>query len=376
MGMPKKESLSLWRYICLWFREAFPVKKAWGVMEWTTAPTGVAVALISWFCRNSMSQDWKNVVDSMGNGFVPIATCVLYVAFRVMAAPYFVWKNSCQIRDEKISSLVEERDKAIRDGGPNSTPPTPEILATVEAVYHTVDMMWKNGEQMEYGQREVFAAKVRNQGTRSIYVEDIGFLDGQTKYLGKFHPYSSKDSIEARNILPGRSQIFSFFNDTIDTEQMVKMDGMYVVIGSGDEFVNRNADLKRVIRECEEESLQKRETEIKAVREAIGQLLLEGNQLLIFCREEDRIKINVPTFSGVPYAAEQKCIEWNARVVEILTTHFGESYANHYHLNFSAPEAQSTSSDLTRTLHARLTELLDLSKNEQRWPANLRPLKI
>ncbi len=78
-------------------------------MEWTTAPTGILVALVSWWFRSAMSEHWKNLVDALGNGFIPVAACVLYVAFRVVAAPYFVWLDSCKKRDAHIE---EEKTRA------------------------------------------------------------------------------------------------------------------------------------------------------------------------------------------------------------------------------------------------------------------------
>lgn len=123
-------------------------------------------------------------------------------------------------------------------------PATAEILAVVEPHYHEATIWSKEKGSIV---QEVFAAKVRNQGARSIYVDVIGFTAGEVRYPGLFSPYSSKSHDEASEILPGRSQIFSFFGVKLEESDLPKLDGMYLITGTGHEFISKNVKLDRLV---------------------------------------------------------------------------------------------------------------------------------
>jgi hypothetical protein len=125
-----------------------------------------------------------------------------------------------------------------------------QIYASVEPHYHEVTI-WSKDQGSH--KKEVFSAKVRNQGIRSIFVDEIGFVCGERKYLGVFTPYSSKTHGEASEIPPGHSQVFSFFGVKIEETDVPKIDGMYLVTGSGNLFVNTSDSLERLIKQFQNE---------------------------------------------------------------------------------------------------------------------------
>lgn len=151
-----------------------------------------------------------------------------------------LWFDFVRSHPERLAYTADTLFRPIID----IAPPTPEFLATVEPYYHEVDM-WsqKKGHRRE----EVFAAKVRNQGTRPIYVDVIGFTAGPKKYPGLFSPYSSKSRDDAFEIPAGRVQVFSCFGVKIEEEDLPKLDGLYLVTGAGHEFTNSNLNLQRLI---------------------------------------------------------------------------------------------------------------------------------
>lgn len=131
---------------------------------------------------------------------------------------------------------------------------TSEVRATVEPYWHEATV-WSQSSGHE--RKEVFAAKVRNQGVRPIYVDSIGFIVGTKKYPGLFAPWSAKPHDEACEVLPGRYQVFSFFQVKMESEDIPLMSGMYLVTGSGQTFENRGADLVRLIDQFQRELTQR-----------------------------------------------------------------------------------------------------------------------
>jgi hypothetical protein len=156
-----------------------------------------------------------------------------------------VWFDFVQTHPER---LTYSSDSLLRPS-PEVVSPTPDILATIEPYYHEVGVWSAKGHRQE----EVFAAKVRNQGIRPIYVDIIGFTAGTKKYPGLFSPYSAKNHDDASEILPGRTQVFSCFGVKLEEEDLPRLDGMYLVTGSGHEFVNKNLNLERLIRDWQNE---------------------------------------------------------------------------------------------------------------------------
>lgn len=157
-----------------------------------------------------------------------------------------VWFDFVKSHPER---LTYSSDSLFRPN-PGVASPTPEILATVEPYYHEV-VVWskEKGDQ----RKEVFSAKVRNQGTRAIYVDIIGVTAGTRKYPGLFSSYSAKNQDEASEILPGRTQVFTCFGVKIEEYDIPKLDGMYLVTGTGHEFINRELNLGRLIQEWQNE---------------------------------------------------------------------------------------------------------------------------
>ena len=157
-----------------------------------------------------------------------------------------VWFDSVKAHPERLSCTI---DSLFRPN-PESVPSTPEVQVKVEPHYHECGVLEKDKSGvLTTVEREVFAAKVRNQGSRSVYVEVIGFTCGEKRYPGLFSPWSSKDNDEACELSAGRSQVFSFFGVKLEEEDIPKFDGMYVLLGSGQEFVNRNVNLERLLGE-------------------------------------------------------------------------------------------------------------------------------
>lgn len=157
-----------------------------------------------------------------------------------------VWFDFVKSHPER---LAYSSDSLFRQS-PESASPTPDILATVEPYYHEVGV-WS--EEKGHRQEEVFSAKVRNQGTRSIYVDTIGFTAGPRKYPGLFYPYSAKNHDDASEILSGRTQVFSCAGVEIEADDLQKLDGMYLVTGTGHEFVNKDLNLERLINDWQNE---------------------------------------------------------------------------------------------------------------------------
>jgi hypothetical protein len=122
-----------------------------------------------------------------------------------------------------------------------------DVQGWVEPCYYEATI-W-SGQGITQIQKEVFGAKVRNKGQRTLFVEDIGFTVGNQRYPGLFSPYSPKPDGLAREIAPGHSQIFNFFKVKLPTESIQLLDGMYLTTGSGHTFENRVDSLARVIRE-------------------------------------------------------------------------------------------------------------------------------
>lgn len=161
-----------------------------------------------------------------------------------------VWFDFVESHPER---LTYSSDSLFRQT-PGLVSPTPDIHATVEPYYHEVGLWSKD---KGHRQEEVFAAKVRNQGIRSIYVDIIGFTVGPKKYAGLFSPYSSKNHDDASEILPGRAQVFSCFGVKIEEGDLPKLDGMYLVTGTGHEFVNKDLNLERLINDWQNEKAQR-----------------------------------------------------------------------------------------------------------------------
>jgi hypothetical protein len=161
-----------------------------------------------------------------------------------------VWFNFVKSHPERLSYSSESLFRIT----PEVKEPTPDVLAMVEPFYHTVTTFRNNAE---FKKEEMFAAKVRNQGVRAIYIDTIGFTIGEQKYPGLFSPYSGKDHLEAKEISVGRFQVFSLFGLTIDKDPSL-LDGMYVITGSGHEFVNKDLDLRRFIEEWRKQAEDKR----------------------------------------------------------------------------------------------------------------------
>lgn len=117
-------------------------------------------------------------------------------------------------------------------------------IGFVEPHYHEVEV-YDVAKGIET--KEVFAAKVRNQGTVPFVVEEIGFTCGDRKWKGTFIPYSRKEIEDAIEIGPGRSQIFSFFGVKIEDSDIARIDGMYLLTGAGACFTNKSSPLSRLI---------------------------------------------------------------------------------------------------------------------------------
>jgi hypothetical protein len=130
---------------------------------------------------------------------------------------------------------------------------TPEVFVKVEPHYHVCGTMRKDKSGTLVAEdREVFAAMVRNQGSRTAFVEVIGLTCGEKRYPGLFSPWTSKETDEARELPPGKSQIFSCFGVKMPEEDLSKLDGMYVQIGSGQEFINK-VNMERLVEEWRRE---------------------------------------------------------------------------------------------------------------------------
>lgn len=158
-----------------------------------------------------------------------------------------IWFEFVKAHPERIGNSPDTLFK------PTSIPTTatPEFKATVEPIWHE-NNIWS--KERGHERKEVFAAKVRNQGTRPIYVDVIGFTAGSKRYPGLFSPWSSKDTEEAAEVASGHPQIFSFFGVNLDIEDIPKLDGMYLVTGAGDLFDSRPLGLQRLINEFVAES--------------------------------------------------------------------------------------------------------------------------
>jgi hypothetical protein len=161
-----------------------------------------------------------------------------------------IWFEFVATHPERIGNSAD----ALFRSFVSSPEPNPEVRATVEPFWHETTV-WS--EEGGHERKEVFAAKVRNQGVRPIYVDSIGFMVGEKKYPGLFAPWSAKPHDEASEVPPGRPQIFSFFEVKMESEDVPLIDGMYLVTGAGHTFENRGADLGRLIDEFQRESAQR-----------------------------------------------------------------------------------------------------------------------
>jgi hypothetical protein len=120
----------------------------------------------------------------------------------------------------------------------------PFISAKVEPIYREGTFLLPGGR---HERKEAFAAKVRNTGRNPIYVDEIGFTAGEREYKGLFHPWGvSSKTEDVMLVKPGDSQIFSHFGTNMDTDDLPKLDGMYLVLGTGHKFINK-ASLARFI---------------------------------------------------------------------------------------------------------------------------------
>jgi hypothetical protein len=139
--------------------------------------------------------------------------------------------------------LAPADDSLLRHLGPRVTS-TAEVCATVEPHYEMA-RVWSRprGEH----DKEVLYARVRNRGSRDIFVEVIGFTAGERRLPGLFSPRSAKDDAnEARQIAAGASQLFSFYGVTMDSDDITRIDGMFVILGTGEQFVNKQTSMDRV----------------------------------------------------------------------------------------------------------------------------------
>ncbi|MEK7949559.1 HNH endonuclease signature motif containing protein [Luteolibacter soli] len=157
-----------------------------------------------------------------------------------------IWFQFVAAHPERIGNSSEALFRSLKSSQESTT----EVRAIVEP-YWRETMVWskEGGSRME----EIFTAKVRNQGAQPIYVDSIGFTVGERKYPGRFAPRSTKSHDESREVLPGRFQIFSFFEVKMESEDVPLIDGMYLVTGAGRTFENRGIDLRRLIEQFQDE---------------------------------------------------------------------------------------------------------------------------
>jgi HNH endonuclease len=155
-----------------------------------------------------------------------------------------IWFEFVRSHPERLSNSFD----SLFRRQPELAASNQDIMVRVEPFYQEATILTPGkGEQ----RKEVFFAKVRNQGGRSIFKDTMGFTVGDKRYPGLFSPYGSgRDDDE---IPSGKSQVFSFYGVEIESEDIPKVDGMYIVTGSGQEFITRDIDLSRTIREWQEE---------------------------------------------------------------------------------------------------------------------------
>ena len=98
--------------------------------------------------------------------------------------------------------------------------------------------------------REVFGVKVRNKGSRSFYVDVIGFTIGDKRYPGLFSPFCDPKDDYEWEVRVGQSKEFRFYRATLpDSEDVRSIDGLYLVTGTGDIFVNKADSFERMIQD-------------------------------------------------------------------------------------------------------------------------------
>jgi hypothetical protein len=201
-----------------------------------------------------------------------------------------LWFDFVQRHPERINSSAET---FFRPPPKEEIAPS-DIVGSVEPHWYEASV-WskKNGHE----DKEVFGAKIRNKGLRSLFVDVIGFTADEKRFPGVFSPWSSKDHDAASDISPGHSQIFSFFGVKLEQEDIPKLDGMYLVTGSGHTFVNKQDSLARLI----EEFLHEKPDEppnvqfpIDGSESSVPQLSKEAKRLLIEASASGLVrKINV-----------------------------------------------------------------------------------
>jgi hypothetical protein len=118
-----------------------------------------------------------------------------------------------------------------------------EVQASVEPHYYEATLVSpEKGARKE----EVFGVKIRNKGSRDIFVDEIGFTCGDKRYKGLFSPYGGRFDSERNKVIAGDSQVYSFWQVEMEDDDVAKIDGLYLLTGSGDFFMNQHDCIERL----------------------------------------------------------------------------------------------------------------------------------
>jgi hypothetical protein len=152
-----------------------------------------------------------------------------------------VWFEFVENHPERLSTSADSFFRPVKqDKG------EPVISGWVEPFYEEATI-WTRDRGNET--KEVFHARVRNRGSNTLFVETIGFTAGEKRYPGIFSRWSSERKGFEQEVLAGQSAVFMFFGFRDENQAFDPFDGMYLITGTGDIFVNRKDSLERLLRE-------------------------------------------------------------------------------------------------------------------------------
>lgn len=156
---------------------------------------------------------------------LPPWTVAPIVGICLVIGAFLVWRDERNLRLELSAKQKESSPDKL-----------PRIDAKIEPHFFITEGMDRN---RAYGKFKSFGAKITNLGRETFFIEEMGFTVGMEKYRWISSPHFPPDK---QGVDKGRNQVHLFWKPENEELDLEMIDGVYLKLEDGKEFVNKQVD--------------------------------------------------------------------------------------------------------------------------------------
>lgn len=93
---------------------------------------------------------------------------------------------------------------------------------------------------------ELPCVKIRNQGTKPIFIDEVGLLRGDERISVSFTNFNFRPHRDSLELPAGHSRVFDLRLVKIAPEVLGNFTGLYLITGTGHEFFDSESDFTEI----------------------------------------------------------------------------------------------------------------------------------